>query len=197
MNNPYSAPTAVINEADFGDHTYEPKIFSWNGRIGRLRYVAFSWAVAMLISLITGVLAAVLIPAMHLGTDRNGPLFAIMGLIYIPNIILTVTMGKRRLNDLNRSGWWLLLNLTLIIIPIFGLYLLLAPGTDGSNNFGPKPAKNPAILWVPMVLAILGIVYVSITAVTAYNDYAHRAKAAAAQQQQLQSQQDQQPQQSQ
>jgi hypothetical protein len=41
MSNPYAAPDAVLSDVA-EDETYEPQIFSVNGRIGRLRYLAYS-----------------------------------------------------------------------------------------------------------------------------------------------------------
>ena len=51
-------------------------------------------------------------------------------------LIPSIAVGVRRLHDLDKSGWWLLLGL----IPIVGLILIYwfaQPGTPGSNRFGP------------------------------------------------------------
>jgi len=46
------------------------------------------------------------------------------------------SVGVRRLHDTNRSGWWLLLQLTGIgMIPLF--LWLARPGDEGPNRFGP------------------------------------------------------------
>jgi len=53
--------------------------------------------------------------------------------VLIPNIAI----GVRRLHDLDRSGWWLLLS----FIPLVGAIILIvwfcSKGTDGPNRFGP------------------------------------------------------------
>ena len=52
----------------------------------------------------------------------------------IPNLSVTV----RRLHDVDKSGWFILLGL----IPLVGFYLLYLycqPGTPGPNRFGPDP----------------------------------------------------------
>jgi len=52
----------------------------------------------------------------------------------IPNLSVTV----RRLHDVDKSGWFILLGL----IPLVGFYLLYLycqPGTNGPNRFGPDP----------------------------------------------------------
>jgi len=53
---------------------------------------------------------------------------------FIPSLAVTV----RRLHDINRSGWWLLIGL----IPLGGLVLLIFVCLDsnpGPNEYGPNP----------------------------------------------------------
>ena len=64
---------------------------------------------------------------------------AIFGLaVLLPGI----AVGVRRLHDLERSGWWLLLG----FIPIVGAIVLIVwfctKGTDGANRFGPDPLRG-------------------------------------------------------
>jgi uncharacterized membrane protein YhaH (DUF805 family) len=57
-------------------------------------------------------------------------------IFFVATILPTVSVGVRRLHDLDRSGWWVLLDL----IPLVGWIILLAwfcmKGTDGPNRFG-------------------------------------------------------------
>ena len=50
-----------------------------------------------------------------------------------------LAVGVRRLHDLDRSGWWLLVG----FVPVLGFILLLVwfctPGTQGPNQHGPDP----------------------------------------------------------
>ena len=62
------------------------------------------------------------------------PVFQLFFLaVLLPSLSVTV----RRLHDLDRSGWWMLLDL----VPLVGWIILLvwfcAKGTDGPNSFGP------------------------------------------------------------
>ncbi len=53
-------------------------------------------------------------------------------------LLPSLAVGARRLHDGNRTGWWLLLYLTLI----GGLLLLVwfcLRGTDDENQYGPDP----------------------------------------------------------
>lgn len=57
--------------------------------------------------------------------------------IFIPAISLCV----RRLHDVNRRGWWLLISLTIIgLIPLL-YWSGFKKGDEEANRFGPNPIK--------------------------------------------------------
>jgi uncharacterized membrane protein YhaH (DUF805 family) len=60
-------------------------------------------------------------------------------LIFLVTIIPGIAVSVRRMHDLDKSGWWLLL----AFIPIVGAIVLLiwfcTAGTPGLNRFGPDP----------------------------------------------------------
>ncbi|MCX9148465.1 DUF805 domain-containing protein [Erythrobacter sp. WG] len=74
---------------------------------------------------------------------------AVYGIFVLAALIPSIAVTVRRLHDRDMSGWWYL-GLTLAsLIPLVGglasialLVLLVLPGTDGANRFGPDP-KNP------------------------------------------------------
>ena len=62
------------------------------------------------------------------------PLSSIIALLIIlPNI----AVGVRRMHDIGRSGWWLLIALIPIIGSLILLFFYIQPCEDGSNQFGP------------------------------------------------------------
>jgi uncharacterized membrane protein YhaH (DUF805 family) len=67
---------------------------------------------------------------------RGSPLGSIFWLL---TLLPTLAVGTRRLHDVGRSGWWLLL----YFVPIFGWIALLVwfttQGTYGYNGFGADP----------------------------------------------------------
>lgn len=101
---------------------------------GRAQRSAFwYWA---LFAFIVGTIAGVIDSAIVGPQTAMGPLSAIASLgLLLPGIAVNI----RRLHDLDRSGWWLLL----LFIPIIGAIWLIVwyctPGTPGSNRFGPNP----------------------------------------------------------
>jgi uncharacterized membrane protein YhaH (DUF805 family) len=66
--------------------------------------------------------------------------------VIVALIVPAIAVGFRRLHDIDRSAWWMLLT----IIPIIGSLILLfwavQPGTPGPNRFGPDPlTEEPAL----------------------------------------------------
>ncbi len=59
-------------------------------------------------------------------------------LVFIPSLAVTV----RRLHDIGKSGWWILIG----IIPLIGTIVLLVfavmESNPESNEYGPKPSNN-------------------------------------------------------
>ena len=141
--NPYATPDATLATGNSG--TYNPSIFSFNGRIGRLRYLAYNTGVNLL-------LFALMIPIFGVtglmagdGADMSamgGISGIVIILVYIATFVITVMFGKRRLNDLNRSGWFILLMIIPIVNLLLIIYLVFFGGTDGDNDYGPKAVAN-------------------------------------------------------
>jgi uncharacterized membrane protein YhaH (DUF805 family) len=55
-------------------------------------------------------------------------------------LIPSIAVGVRRLHDLDKSGWWLLLGLIPIVGGLVLLYWFCQPGTPGANQFGAPAA---------------------------------------------------------
>ncbi|HFB66173.1 MAG TPA: DUF805 domain-containing protein [Aeromonadales bacterium] len=84
----------------------------------------------------------------------------------MPVFFIMFVFMIRRLNDLDKTGWLSLLTFIPIVGAIFGLYVLFAKGSPGSNSYGPAPDENPT--WVkvvaiglPILMIILGIAVVT------------------------------------
>jgi uncharacterized membrane protein YhaH (DUF805 family) len=108
---------------------------NFSGRAVRSEY--WFWTLfVVLLSIVANILDALIIRA---GSGFS-PLSAIVSLgLILPGLAVSV----RRLHDLDRSGWWLLL----LFIPLVGAIILLVwycmKGTEGLNQFGPDPFGKP------------------------------------------------------
>ncbi|MEM7468542.1 MAG: DUF805 domain-containing protein [Pseudomonadota bacterium] len=171
--NPYESPTA--NASLGGDEAYEPKMLAFSGRIGRARYLAYSIVCNMLIGIPVGIVVAMFAGSGLLEGDSSVAAVIAIGLLYALSFVVLFVFARRRLNDLDRSGWWSLLFIVPLLNLILGLYLLFGPGTDGANRFGPPPTKNSSTILIVILALLVFVGILAAVAIPAYQDYVQRA----------------------
>ncbi len=89
------------------------------GRARRSEYWYFT-----LFSIIISVVLTVI------GTTVNFPMLP--NIYSIAVLVPSIAVGVRRMHDVEKSGWFLL-------IPLYNLYLLSIKGTTGPNEYGEDP----------------------------------------------------------
>ncbi|AHL74107.1 membrane protein [Stutzerimonas stutzeri] len=150
---PYAPPLAQIGEPapQYG----ELKVFTIQGRIGRLRYLAWS------MSLMSAALGLLLVASMAFAVSAVlGSILS--GILCLGLLFVSMQICVQRLHDIGWSGWLMLLNLVPIAGNLFSLAMLLMPGNDGMNRFGPPQPPNSravkilASLW--LLVPVIGIV---------------------------------------
>jgi uncharacterized membrane protein YhaH (DUF805 family) len=99
----------------------------FEGRAGRAEY--WWWQLFM-------VLVAVLLGGVTYGLD---PLAQPVGLVGLLLFLPSLAVAVRRLHDIDRSGWYILVALLPVIGTLILLWWYLKPGTPGPNRFGPDP----------------------------------------------------------
>jgi uncharacterized membrane protein YhaH (DUF805 family) len=111
---------------------------------GFSHYVAFSgrairseywyWVLFTIIgSIIAGILDTTIFGVDYTGGPTVSPLDGIFSLVtFLPSLAVSI----RRLHDIDRTGWWVLLALTLIGAFVL-IYWACQKGTEGPNRFGP------------------------------------------------------------
>jgi len=111
------------------------KAIDFSGRSRRKEYwlfVLFTTGISIVLSIVDAI------TGLALAEDFGvlGGLFSLI--IIIPSISVTV----RRLHDIGRSGWWLLLT----FVPIIGWITLfifnLLDRQSGTNAYGPSPKES-------------------------------------------------------
>lgn len=64
------------------------------------------------------------------------PAIVYLNILYtLATIIPSIAVGVRRMHDVGKSGWF-------ILIPIYNLILFCTEGDNGTNEYGPNP-NNP------------------------------------------------------
>ena len=160
---PYAPPRAAVGDShpEYADL----KIFTINGRIGRLRYLAWTLVLTVAMLVAAGILSTV-----GFAIATASPTIAIivgslLGLaLFVAVVVVSVQIGVQRLHDLGWSGWLYLLNLVPLVNSIFPLLLLVVPGNSGANQYGAPPPRNStavkvlASLWLAFIPLMLILV---------------------------------------
>jgi uncharacterized membrane protein YhaH (DUF805 family) len=97
-----------------------------SGRASRMEYWLF-FGVYILLILAVGLL--------HQMIGRN----LLGGLILLAHIVPSITVTVRRLHDIGRSGWWILVMLVPLIGPLIALYWTVQPSEPQTNAYGLAP----------------------------------------------------------
>jgi uncharacterized membrane protein YhaH (DUF805 family) len=98
---------------------------TFSGRARRKEYWMFT-LISTIISIIIGIIAGVI-------------KFELLGSIYSLAVLLpTIAVGVRRMHDVGKSGWFLL-------IPIYNLILACTDGEQGENAYGADPKNQSSM----------------------------------------------------
>lgn len=157
---PYAPPRAQVGEALAEYGTLKP--FSFEGRIGRLRYLAWTMTLTLAMLPLVGLgfwLATtwLLVSDSIAGLIVGGLVAAVVVLAFA---FVSIQFNVQRLHDLGWSGWLWLINLVPFVGSIFPFILIIAPGNTGANQYGPPPPRNTtgvkvlASLWLVMIVLI-------------------------------------------
>ena len=116
-------------------NTVLSKYATFTGRASRSEF--WWWILAVFLTLIVfGIVDAILFGT---GPEAGQPISALVSLgLLLPNI----AVGARRMHDIGKSGWWLLIGL----IPVIGFFVLLyfyvQPSEPETNQYGaPEPFR--------------------------------------------------------
>ena len=174
MSNPYNAPAADLSLGGETGATYDPDMVAIHGRIGRFRYIVYSFVLTILAALAVGVVVGIL-------GAISAKLLLVGFLLFIPLFGIMFVVARRRLNDMDRSGWWSVL----LLVPLVGLILTIIlwafPGDKQANSFGLPPSENTTGVkigaYILIGISVLSIV-VAIFMVPTYMAMIEAAKSA-------------------
>lgn len=117
---------------------FKELFFTSKGRLNRKSYIYRNFFLSFVLNIIRIILAvlAAYIDALEL-------LFT--GLLYVLGIfgfVAGIMMLARRLHDLDKSGWWMLLFCVPLVNILFYIYILFFKGTEGPNQYGEDPLQS-------------------------------------------------------
>ncbi|MGF6093833.1 DUF805 domain-containing protein [Pseudomonas sp. 18175] len=160
---PYAPPRAVVGD-DLPEYA-SLKVFTINGRIGRLRYLAWTLVLTVAMLVAGGIIATAGFAVATASPTAGMILGSLLGFaLCIAIVVVSVQIGVQRLHDLGWSGWFYLLNLVPLVNSVFPLLLLVLPGNPGANQYGAPPPRNStavkvlASLWLAFIPLMLIIV---------------------------------------
>jgi uncharacterized membrane protein YhaH (DUF805 family) len=117
MNFGQAIASGFVNYVNFAGRATRSELWLW---------VLFT----VLAGLATGILDAAVFPSVG---PTSSPL---NGVFEVATFLPSLALNVRRLHDINRTGWWIL-----IVFTIIGAFVLLywacKKGTQGPNRFGP------------------------------------------------------------
>lgn len=105
------------------------KYMDFNGRAPRSEYWYY----------ILGYVIAYLVLSILGGLISQTVSMVLVSLLGLGVLLPSLAVGVRRLHDVNKSGWWLLIALIPLIGSLILLYFFVQKGTDGPNQYGADP----------------------------------------------------------
>ena len=109
---------------------------NFSGRARRKEYWMFA-LINFIISIILGVIDGLINTKFQIGPGQS---MGIIQLIYSLVVLIPgLAVSVRRLHDINKSGWMLLIAFIPLVGAIWLLVLFATNGTTGENNYGPDP----------------------------------------------------------
>ena len=96
----------------------------------------------VVINLVATIIAAILDNILGITISPEIPYGPIYGIYTLAVIIPSLAVAVRRLHDVGKSGWFLLIALIPLVGAIWLLVLYFTDGQPGNNAYGPNP-KNP------------------------------------------------------
>lgn len=105
----------------------------FSGRASREEY----WSFTFINFLIMAAFMMVVVPVF--GVRGLGPLQVVLAIYALAILVPSIAVAARRLHDIGKSAWFLLINFIPTIGPIILVVLFVLDSTPGTNAYGPNP----------------------------------------------------------
>ncbi|WP_285419352.1 DUF805 domain-containing protein [Pseudomonas sp. efr-133-TYG-5] len=160
-SSPYAPPRAHVGETQAEFSILKP--FGVEGRIGRLRFLAWSMVLSLVTMPIIGVFALIGLGLVSADSTTGliiGGIFAFF--LFLGFMIVSIMFSVQRLHDIGWSGWLWLLNLVPFLGSFFPLVMMVVPGSNVANRYGPPPPPNSTAVKVlcSLWIVVIGLFFV-------------------------------------
>ncbi|WP_248795397.1 DUF805 domain-containing protein [Pseudomonas sp. MWU13-2105] len=162
---PYAPPQAQVGDTlpAFG----QLQAFTTRGRIGRLRYLAWSMVLMFVTLPVAGAIFAFAMGTAAASLNTAITIGVVLGgAALIAFMVFSIQIAVQRLHDIGWSGWLWLLTLVPFVGSLFPFVLMFCPGNSGANQYGAPPPPNSTAVKVLAVLSVVCGVIFGIVAVT-------------------------------
>jgi uncharacterized membrane protein YhaH (DUF805 family) len=154
----------VVGDVEDAQEYQAVKIWSASGRVGRLRYLAYTTGASLLAVLVITAASSVF------GAMAG----SVLGmLVYIVTVVFCILVAIQRSHDMDWSGWTVLLQ----IFPVLGLIWIFKGGSAGSNSYGaPPPPNTMGVKILGLLLPVLFVIgVIAAIVIPAFANYTQRA----------------------
>jgi uncharacterized membrane protein YhaH (DUF805 family) len=123
-------------------------IFDYKGRSTRREYWLFMLVYyfgIFAVASVFGLFASATNVIDEGGTAENvlGAVLGVVLMVYVVAFFMAaLSLSVRRLHDHDKTGWLLLITLFPLVGWIFSLIMMLTPGNDYENSYGPDPRQG-------------------------------------------------------
>jgi len=171
--NRFAPPTAAVDDVAQAYGVQPVRLWPPNGRIGRLRLLAYGLGVYVVFIAVSAALGA-LVGVMN-GGETIATVFGVLS--FVVYLVALVALLIQRSHDMDLSGWWTIA----AFIPLVGLFWVFKGGTRGVNRWGaPPPPNGLAVRIFGLLLPILFVVgVVAAIALPAFQTYTMRGSVGA------------------
>ena len=123
-----AAPSVLSTYATFSGRASRPEFWWW---------VLCVFIILLVFRIIDGAIVLPMLGFERFQEEGGQPLSVIVSLaLILPNL----AAGARRLHDIGRTAWWLLIGLLPVIGTLVLIYFYVQPSDTGDNQFGaPQP----------------------------------------------------------
>ena len=120
----------------FGDaiKTFFNKYTDFSGRARRSEF----WFVYLFIFIVNTILGIVCMKS-------QTALYICSGVFSLAILVPSIALAIRRMHDINKSGWWILIVLVPFIGQIWYIILCCIDSQPGSNQWGPNPKGDAPV----------------------------------------------------